>query len=63
MPYVDPPPGFAKAVGGKAPRTDQQSHSPDEVLASNFGRKLNLEDRSQGQFLHTFLYIHITCNA
>ena len=63
MSRVDPPPGFAKAVGGKAPHTDQHSHSPDEVLASNFGRKLNLEDGSQGQFSHTLLHIRITCSS
>lgn len=63
MPHVEPPPGFAKAVGGKASQTDQHNHSPDEVLASNFGRKQNLEDGSQGQFLHTLLHIHITCST
>lgn len=57
--YVDPPPGFAKAVG-RASRNDQHSHSLDEVLPSNFGRKLNLDDGSQGQFLHTSLYLLIT---
>ena len=57
--YVDHPPGFAKAVG-RASRNDQHSHSPDEVLPSNFGRKLNLDDGSQGQFLHTSLYLLIT---
>lgn len=48
MPYVEPPPGFAQAVG-KPHRADQRSHSPDDVLASNFGRKLNMENGSQGQ--------------
>lgn len=63
MPYSDPTSGFAKAVGGKAPHTDQHSHSPDEVLASNFGRKLNLEDGSQGQPLHTLAHRQITCST
>lgn len=49
MPYAEPPPGFAQAVG-KPHRTDQHSHSPDEVLASNFGRKLNMDNGNQGQF-------------
>lgn len=40
--YLDPPPGFPKTVG-KA-----QSNSPDDVLASNFGRKLHVEDAPSG---------------
>ena len=45
--HVEPPPGFAKAVSKSAPK-DQHSTSPDDVLASNFGRKLNTEE-SAGQ--------------
>jgi hypothetical protein len=40
--YLDPPPGFPKTVG-KA-----QSNSPDDVLASNFGRKLHVDDAPSG---------------
>ncbi|KAA6426657.1 MAG: meiosis protein [Trebouxia sp. A1-2] len=44
--YLDPPPGFPKTVG-KA-----QSNSPDDVLASNFGRKLHVEDAPSGSRMH-----------
>ena len=44
--YLDPPPGFPKTVG-KAARNDQ-SNSPDDVLASNFGRKLHVDDAFSG---------------
>ena len=48
--YLESPSGFPKAVG-KAARSEQQSHSPDAVLASNFGRKLNTDDLA-GNRLH-----------
>ena len=42
--YLDPPPGFPKPVG-KA-----QTNSPDDVLASNFGRKLHVDDAPSGVY-------------
>ena len=41
--YLEPPPGFPKTVG-KA-----QSNSPDDVLASNFGRKLHVDEAASGE--------------
>ena len=40
--YLDPPPGFPKTVG------KGQSNSPDDVVASNFGRKLHVDDAPSG---------------
>ena len=45
--HIDPPPGFAKAVS-KSSRSEQQRDSPDDVLASNFSRNLNMDEPSQG---------------
>ena len=41
--YLEPPPGFPK-TGGKA-----QSNSPDDVLASYFGRKLHVDEAASGE--------------
>lgn len=45
--YFDSPPGFPRTVG-KGSRRDQ-SNSPDDVLASNFSRKLQVDDADPGK--------------